>query len=462
MATQRTTPKPLTRSLGVWGVLFLTLSITTPASSVFVIAPGILHDAGTGAVWALAVAGIVSVAVSYVYAELSSAWPVAGGEYVFVGQALGPAAGFVMLAVNLVSNILIAPVLALGIAEMMASFVDGLSAVPVAIGVLAVSTLVGIFNIRLNAWITGIFLGVELLALIVIVILGFAEPVQSGALFLHPAVAGDDGALSPLTLAGFGTATSVAIFALNGPGCAIYFGEEMHDPARKLSRAILMSSVMAILFIGLPVLAGLVGAPDLASFLAADDPFGAFVGDRAGPVLAALVSGGVLLAIINAIIASILACARFMYGSARDRSWNLWIDEALGAIHPRFGSPWLGTLIVGGISIACCFAPLDFLSLVSGTTLIVIYGGIALAALAGRRQGLTRHAPYKMPLYPLPPLVTLAALAVVLWANALDADEGQPALLATAAQIVVALVYYWLVLARRGWRPIIPAEETGA
>lgn len=76
----RRTPKPLTRTLGVWGVLFLTLSITTPASSVFVIAPGILQEAGTGAVWALAIAAIVSICTSYVYAELSSAWPVAGGN----------------------------------------------------------------------------------------------------------------------------------------------------------------------------------------------------------------------------------------------------------------------------------------------------------------------------------------------------------------------------------------------
>ncbi len=32
----------LTRSLGVAGVLFLTLSVATPASSVFVIVPGML------------------------------------------------------------------------------------------------------------------------------------------------------------------------------------------------------------------------------------------------------------------------------------------------------------------------------------------------------------------------------------------------------------------------------------
>jgi len=458
---ERSAPKPLARTLGVWGVLFLTLSITTPASSVFVIAPGILEAAGTGAVWALAVAAIVSVATSFVYAELSSAWPVAGGEYVFVGQTLGPAASFVMLAVNLVSNVLIAPVLALGISELVAALIPGLPAVPLAIAVLAAATLIGILHIRVNAIVTGIFLALELVALVVIVWLGAANPVQPASVFIEPLMPGEGG-LAPMTLAGFGTATAVAIFAFNGPGCAIYFGEEMHESSRRLSRAILASSLLAILSIGLPVLAALASAPDLGRFLSHPDPFGSFVSERGGPLLGLLVAGGVVLAIVNAIVASLLACARFLYGSARDRSWNLWLDEALAAVHPRFGSPWLGTLLVGALMMLSCLLPLSFLLVLSGAGLIVIYAGVALASLVGRRKGLTAGAPYRMPLFPLPPLVTLGALALVLWAAWLDAGEGRLALIATAAQIGLALAYYHLFLARRGWKAGLPAEEAKA
>ncbi|MFX5476488.1 amino acid permease, partial [Acinetobacter baumannii] len=70
-------------------MLFLTLSVTSPASSVFVIVPGMLHAAGTGAVWAMLIAALVCVATGFIYAELSSAWPVAGGEYVAVARTLG-------------------------------------------------------------------------------------------------------------------------------------------------------------------------------------------------------------------------------------------------------------------------------------------------------------------------------------------------------------------------------------
>ena len=107
-------PTPLVRSLGMLGVLFLTLSVTTPASSVFVIVPGMLQVAGTGAVWAMLISSVICVCTAVIYAELSSAWPVAGGEYVMVDQTIGPLAGFVMLGLYVFNNLLFPPVAALG------------------------------------------------------------------------------------------------------------------------------------------------------------------------------------------------------------------------------------------------------------------------------------------------------------------------------------------------------------
>ena len=82
----------------VVGALLLTLSAVTPASSVFVIVPGVIAQAGTGAFISMAVAALLAVPIAYVYAELSSAFPIAGGEYSLVGRGIGPASGFAMLA----------------------------------------------------------------------------------------------------------------------------------------------------------------------------------------------------------------------------------------------------------------------------------------------------------------------------------------------------------------------------
>ena len=110
-------PRPLARTLGLPAVLFLTLSISTPASSVFVILPGMVGAAGSGALLALLIAILICLATGVVYAELASAWPVAGGEYVFVAHTLGPAAGFAMLVVNLFNTLLFPVVAAVRLAQ---------------------------------------------------------------------------------------------------------------------------------------------------------------------------------------------------------------------------------------------------------------------------------------------------------------------------------------------------------
>jgi len=454
---QPSAPVPLARSLGVTGVLLLTLSVATPASSVFVIVPGMLQVAGTGAIWAMILAGIVCVATAFVYAELSSAWPVAGGEYVAVTRTLGPLAGFVMLGVNVFNNLFFPPAAGLGISAVLATVWPGLPTVPVAITVVIGATLVALLRIRINAWVTGLFLLGEMLALAAIVILGWADSVRPLATFLSAPVMPQAAALVPASPAAIGLATSIAIFALNGYGAAVYFGEEMHEPSRLIARAILGSLILTLLFEIVPTVAVLIGAPDLHALVIADDPFGLVARLRGGGRIADAIAIGVVIAIVNAIIACILASSRFFYGTARDRSWGAPLDGWMTRIHPRFGSPWIGTLLVGGVGVACCFLPLTLLLVLSGTGLVVIYAGIAVAAIAGRRSGATDHARYRMPLYPLAPVITLIALAYVTWTSWLDLDEGRPGLIMTAIQILGSAAYYWFVVRRRGeWIVHVP------
>ena len=452
---QPASPTPFVRSLGVTGVLFLTLSVTTPASSVFVFVPDMIKEAGTGTVWALLIAAVVCVATAYIYAELSSAWPVAGGEYVMVAHTIGPFAGFVMLGVNVFNNLIFLPVAGLGISAVLSVVIPGLPEIPVALAVVAACTVVGLFDIRVNAAITGCFLVLEVLTLLLVAWLGFGDAVRSPLEFLTHPVAG--AALAPASAASIGVATSIAIFALNGYGSAVYFGEEMREAPSKIARAVMLALVCTLILEGLPIVAALMGAPSLPVLFASDNPFGELVAALGGSTLAKWAAIGVALAIVNALIAWVLACARFFYGTARDRSWGRPLDSWLVAMHPRFASPWLATLIIGAAGMALCFLPKASLEVWSGTGLIAIYAGIALAVMVGRRRGSSAHAPYRMPLYPLWPLITIAALGYVGWTNWQDAETGRPALIATAVQIVVAAGYYWLVLRRRGaWTVHLP------
>ena len=444
------TPRPLSRCLGVLGILFLTLSATTPASSVFVIVPGMLQTAGTGSLWAFLLAGLVCLATAYVYAELSSAFPIAGGEYVMVARTIGPLAGFIILGINIFNNIIFPPVVGLGVSAVLGTVIPSLPQIPTAIVVVAGSMLCALLNIRVNALVTGVFLVIEVLALLVLVGLGLADPARSVLPMLsHPAALAGD-MLVPAGPGSIGLATTVAIFALNGYGMAVYFGEEMHDAPAKIGRVILVSFGLSFCLELIPLVALLIGAPDLKAVFGADDPFGLFIHLRGGSLLSQMVAIGVVIAIINAAIVTVLASARFLWCTGRDCVWSYRFDALIGAIHPKWQSPWVATLVIGAVGIACCFISLKFLLILNGGGLIVTYAAVSLAAIVGRRNGNTDHSLYRMPLFPLAPLFTLLALAYVVYANWLDPEEGRPGMIATAIQILMAAAYYWLVLRRRG------------
>lgn len=437
------------RTLGPVAVLFLTLSAATPASSVFAILPGMLAIAGTGTLLAMLIAALVCIGTAYIYAELSSAWPIAGGEYVMVARTLGPMAGFVILGINVFNNLLFPPVVALGIAGVLGTVAPGLRRVPVAVAVVGFSTVIGILNIRLNAIVTGAFLIVELIALLVLGWLGFVHPVRGIAgMIVHPV-----GPSGPATLAQIGVATTIAMFAFSGYGMAVYFAEDMRQAHTRIAGVILLCFALTFVTEVVPLAAVLGGVADLPAFFSASDPFGGFTRAVGGVAVSDWLAVGVALAMVNAAIVSMLACARFFYATGRDKVWGRPIDRMMGAVHLRFGSPWIATLIIGAIGMACCFLPLTFLLVLSGGGLIATYAAIALAAIVGRTKGASAHATYRMPWFPLAPIVTLVALAGVVAVNWMDADQGRPGLIATVAQMVASALYYRLYLAKRpgGW-----------
>jgi hypothetical protein len=101
-AEQKEAPHPrkgqLRRELSSFAVLLLTLSSLSPVVSVFGIGGDVLHQAGAAAASLFGLAILVALVWSVVYAELGSAYPYAGGDYVGVGHVLGGWAGMVTVA----------------------------------------------------------------------------------------------------------------------------------------------------------------------------------------------------------------------------------------------------------------------------------------------------------------------------------------------------------------------------
>ncbi|WP_103349539.1 APC family permease [Amycolatopsis sp. CA-128772] len=437
----------LRRGLRTVGTLLITLSAISPASSVFIIGPGVLAGAGTGAFLSFLGAAVVGVFMAFVYAELASAFPLSGGDYAITARTLGRLPGFVVLVLMLVTQTLIVAVIALGVGTYLGVVFPGLNGTVAAAVTCVLAGVVGIFDIKLNAWVTGVFLGVEILALAVVAALGLSRPARPFTdLLTHPVAAGG----GPATAGAIAVATSVAIFAYNGYGSAVYFGEETKDAARGIARVVLMSLGITVLAELLPITAVLLGAPDLNALFGSENMLSYFIEARGGGTLDKVLSVAVAVAVVNAVLAIVLISARMAFSTGRDAAWPRAVNQALVAVHPRFGTPWIPTIGTGVVAAALCFANPKLLLVVTSTSIVVVYAALCLGAITGRRTGTTAHARYRMPWFPVAPMLALIALVYVVYQNMLDPEIGRPSLLVTAAMILLAVAYYVLVLRRRG------------
>jgi amino acid transporter len=434
-----------------FGALLLTVSIITPALSVFGIGSQVIAQAGTGAILAFILAAIVCVPVALAYAELSSAFPLTGAEYTFLGAVLGPAWGFMALGLNIVGGALTQAFTGLVLADYLGVVIPGTPALWTALAAVGFSTVTAILNIRTNALVTGLFLATEIAALGAVSAVGLAHPHRSELqALIHPLV-GAGGALSPASFSVILSATAVAVYAYNGFGAAVSFGEELYDARRKIAAVVLWSLVIGCLCEAVPVAAVIAGAPDLKAILGAASPVSAFIATGGG-LFAKTVSLGVAAAVINAMIATSLSNARQLYATGRDGVWPPGVNRAFCATHPRFRSPWTATLVCGALAAAACLLGPRLLVIITATGIILTYAGVCMSVLVGRRTASTADGDYRTPWHPWPPILALIALAGMIVADLFDA-ENRISLAATLAIMLAFAGYYWFFTRRRGgWR----------
>ncbi len=167
----------------------------------------------------------------------------------------------------------------------------------------------------------------------------------------------------------------------------------------------------------------------------------------------------VALAIFNSMLVVALLAGRVLFSTARDRCWRNSANRVLVSLHPRFGSPWIATLVMGAVGIGWCLISEHILLTIISGGIAVIYALLCSAVIGGRRRGTTAHAAYRMPLYPAIPLLALLAQAGIVWTSLTDAEVGRPGLLATGAIVLLSVAYYRLMLHGRGrWAHRGPGE----
>jgi len=450
----------LRRAIGLIGNTSITLSFLTPTASLFLTASVLLTLNGSATFLSFVFAGVAALGMALCFAEMGSAFPVVGGQYSIVMRVLGRPLGFLAFVLFVVLGIftISATSLVVGI-YLQVIWPDANSALVGSL-MIAGATLVGVFGIRFNAVVTGLFLLLELIVVLIVSVTGLVHVHQPVSTLFD--LRSFDAKGNPIAI-GFGgmvAGIAIAMFAYNGYDTAIVFSEETQGRRTMIARAVLTSFFIALVAEVVAVTATLLGASSLVKEFNSSAPISYMLTANGGTTLNTLVSLGVALAIFNADIAAVLAIGRVIYSSARDRAWPDVINRWVGDVHPRLKTPWIATTILG---VACTVltAASNIATLVTfvGVVLIVLYAMVAISAFVSRFTQRNIERPFKMPFWPLPIVIALVGIGMAL------SQQKVADLVIVAGILLASAIYYVAYLQPRSsthWLKLdpLPMEET--
>lgn len=244
MSAPDTSSHGLARRLGLFDATMLVMGGII-GSGIFVTPAEVARHVGTPllivGVWVLG--GLVALAASFIYAELAARRPEVGGQYAYLRDAYGPMPAFLYgWALLLVIQSGGMAAVAITFARYFSDLVQlPLSDGAVAVGVLALLTLINCMGVRSGSNVQS--------GLMVLKILAIAMLVLAGLLFAPAAMpqiqAPAPGSVS--TVAAIGAAMTPVMFSYGGWQTSSFVAGEMRNPQRDLARGLLLGVAGVVL-----------------------------------------------------------------------------------------------------------------------------------------------------------------------------------------------------------------------
>ncbi len=388
----------LQRRLGTFDTVTIGLGAMVGAGIFVALAPA-AAAAGSGLLIGLAVAAVVACCNAMSSARLAARYPQSGGTYVYGRERLGPFWGHTAGWSFVVGKTASCAAMALTVGY----YVWPAYANAVAVASVVALTALGYAGIQKSALLTRVIVALVLavLAMVVIVVLGFGDP--------DPARLAVDDATGHGVL----QAAGLLFFAFAGYARITTLGEEVRDPARTIPRAVpLALGIVLVVYtvVAVAVLAQL-GSAGLAT---AEAPLSEAVRAAGFPALVPVVGVGAAVGALGALLALLLGVSRTTLAMARDHH----LPHALSAVHPRHGTPHRAELAVG-VAVALVAAVVDVRSAIGFSSFgVLLYYAIANASAltlgAGRLLRAVGLAGCLTLAVTLPLTAVLAGTAVVL------------------------------------------------
>ncbi|CAM5553204.1 amino acid permease [Streptomyces sp. TSRI0384-2] len=405
-------------------------------TGIFVLTGKIAKEtAGPSVAIAFVVAGLVCALAALCYAEFASTVPVAGSAYTFSYASLGEFPAWIIGWDLILELALGCAVVAVGWSGYMRSLLDtagvhlpqwlsgthdGQFGFDLLACLLVVAlTLVLVAGMKLSSRVTGIIVAVKVTVVLLVVVVGaFFITGSHYDPFVPPSkeVEGGGGITAPLiqlmtgfTPADFGvmgvfTAAAVVFFAFIGFDIVATAAEETRNPQRDVPRGILGSLLICtLLYVAVSVVVtGMQKYTELSTDAPLADAFKA-VGH---PFWAGLISFGAAVGLTSVSMILLLGQTRVFFAMSRDGL----LPRAFSRVHPRFGTPYRSTLLLGGVvALLAGFTSIDELAELVNIGTLFAFVVVALGVILLRRSRPDLPRAFRTPLVPLVPVLSVLA-----------------------------------------------------
>jgi amino acid transporter len=380
------------RSLGLFDVVCIGLNAIV-GSGIFLLPDDLFREMGMLSPLAFVLCAVGLLPVALCFAEAASTVDRSGGPYVYAGQAFGRFAGFgvgwMCFANSVFSFAAVASAAAAYFGRLVPAFSDPATVKTVALAVIIGFAVLNYLGARPGAIAVNLFTIAKFAVLFILV----------GSLVPETSFEVAEGAPSR-GLAGIGSATFIALFAVQGFEVVPVPAGETRAPERQVPIAVVTSLLTASLLyvVVQTVLVGSYAGLGTESDTPLADAALAVV-----PALGVVVAIGGLISTLGFVSGSALGTPRYLYAAALDGH----LPSSLAAEHPRFASPHRA--VVATAILACGLViPFDYRSLIgmSNVAVAVQYLATCLAVLRLRRQGERRG--FRVPGGPIVPLLGAA------------------------------------------------------
>jgi basic amino acid/polyamine antiporter, APA family len=407
---------------------------STIGAGIFVLTGAVAAEhAGPAVVISFLLASIACALAGLCYAEFASMVPVAGSAYTYAYATLGEAVAWIIGWCLVLEYLFASSLVAIGWAgyatSMAAEFgillPASLTQAPLDVGANGLIATGGVFNVpaaavvvlssalllagtHVSARVNDVIVVAKVAAIVVVGIAGLMYVQGANWSPFIPPNAGSFGAFG---VSGVVTGAAIVFYAYVGFDTVSAMSQETRDAQRVVPLALIASlAICTILYV--LVAAMVTGLADYRTLAVADPVYVALA--AAGSALAwakPVIGAVVVVGLISALLVTMLGQVRIFYAMSRDGL----LPPMFMAVHPRWRTPHIGTLVTGASAalIAGAF-PLRLLGELISIGTLLAFAIVCLGVIVLRRRRPELARPFRVPGYPWVPLAGIVVCVALM------------------------------------------------